>query len=462
MDSACQSLWADANVWPLPRKPPLVAIIGGIGRSGIVEAALKDPGVTDRAMLRLEPDCAPPCDALLWRLETAGGDALNSAAVVRLWRRRPFALTVRLVQYVPESAAPTILDEGTIGTRTARETFLTALDRLAMRFVRDAVRGRGRGPASAPPAPPSHGKPAWLDRMGTRWRDLLMTERWALGTSSADLSQVLTGAAELGSVAWFDPPDDRHYLADPFPWFGTGRILCEDMPLDGVVGRIVAVGVVQGRLTEPAAILDDGAHHSYPNTFQADGVTCCMPEAADRGATCIYRLDPDGALIPLCRVAPHARLADPTLFRHAGRFWIACTDLDLGDHDNLCLLHAASLAGPWTPHARWPVRIDVRGARCAGMVFDVGGALFRPGQDCAATYGAAIAIHRIDRLTERDFAETLTAVLRPDPASPYPHGIHTLVHDGERFWVDGKRFVFDVRTIARKLAGRLASSTGRR
>jgi hypothetical protein len=57
-------------------------------------------------------------------------------------------------------------------------------------------------------------------------------------------------------------------------------------------------------------------------------------------------------------------------------------------------------------------------------------------------------------LTGTDFRETEVARLRPDPTGPFPHGLHTLMHDGERFWVDGKRFVLDPGQFRRKLFGR--------
>jgi hypothetical protein len=347
-----------------------------------------------------------------------------------------------------------VLDEGTIGTRMPRGAFQTTLQRLAMRLVRDAVLGCGRGPAGLPPAGRVYGLPGWLDHMATRWRNRLMSEWWSLGTSDVPIDDVLRGDG-LAAVRWFNPRAGRRYLADPFPWFGTDRILCEDMPMGSGVGRIVAVATQGGQLTAPAIIMDDGFHHSYPCTFQDNGIVYCVPEATERGATRIYELDPDGQLLPVCDVAGNARLADPTLFRHQDRFWLACTDLDLGSHDNLCLLHAPALDGPWTPHARWPVRIDIRGARCAGMVFSRGERLFRPGQDCAATYGAAIAIHQITHLTPAEYTEAVVTVLRPDQRGPFPDGLHTLVHDGTRFWVDGKRFVFDPHAIGAKLAGRI-------
>jgi hypothetical protein len=235
------------------------------------------------------------------------------------------------------------------------------------------------------------------------------------------------------------------------------------MPLSDGVGRIVAVSESNGNLSQPTVLIDDGWHHSYPCTLTDGDTVYCVPESTQRGATRIHRLDADGRLHPVCDVAPHARLADPTLFRWNGLYWLGCTDLDVGGHDNLCLLHASSITGPWTPHARWPVKIDVRGARPAGMVLNRDGRLFRPGQDCAATYGAGVVVHEIKTLTETDFAEVCVAELRPDRSGPFPDGLHTLVHDNERFWVDGKRYVLALGLFRKKLTTRLTkgfASTG--
>jgi hypothetical protein len=448
--------WAAASLLRDVYKSAFVAVLGGIDSSEIVDAALGDTALTEAVMPRFEPTCTPPCDALLWRLETSAGKSLNERGLLeRHWHRPPYALTVRLVQYQPGSMEPEILDEATMGTRGSRGVFKASVDRLVMRLVRDAALGRGRGSAEAIPAVAPHGLPGWLDALRGKWRDRLTVEWWSVGTATASLDSVMCGAG-LGEITWYGAKAGHRYLADPFPWPGTNRILCEEMPLTDGVGRIVSVAETNGELTPPSVLLDDGYHHSYPCTFADGDQVYCIPESTERGATRIFRLDNDGQLIPLIDVAPHFRLADPTLFRWEGRYWLACTDLDLGEHDNLCLLHASSLTGPWKPHARWPVKIDVRGARPAGMLFNSGGRLFRPGQDCAATYGAAVAIHEILSLNETDFQESLVSVLRPDQAGPFPHGLHTLVHDGERFWLDGKRFVLELSIVRRKLLAKVA------
>ena len=445
--------WAEAQFLPRRHAAPRAVVIAGINRSDVVDAALADPILGERVIPQLEPDCAAPCDALLWRCETAAGEPLNHAAVLRrYWHRPPFAMTIRLVEYQPGSCTPAVLDEGTLGTCGPRAGLRTALERLAMRFVRDAALGRGRGAAGTAPAAVATGQGGWLDYQRARWRSRVKVEWWSLGSAAASVESLLAGNG-LGEIRWHSPEAGERYLADPFPWPGTGQILCEDMPTRGGIGRIIALDPASGRTR---VLLDDGAHHSYPCTF-ADGADLyCVPEATGRGMTRIYRLHADGALEPAADPAPHLRLADPTLFRHGGLCWLACTDLDVGSHDNLCLLHAPSPAGPWTPHRRWPVKIDIRSARPAGAVFTYRGRLLRPAQDCAATYGAAVAINEIRTLTETDFQEVPVVVLRPDRNGPFPHGLHTLAHDGERFWVDGKRFVFDPGLAGRKFLSRAA------
>jgi hypothetical protein len=446
--------WPETNFWPAARRAPFVVVLAGIDSSEIVDAALADPALTKAVIPTFEPACTPPCDALLWRLETASGDSLiRPGALRRHWHRAPYAMTLRLAQYQPGSMVPEILDEGTLGTRGRREAFKAAIDRLAMRFVRDAARGCGRGPAASVPAGAVHGPYGWLDAMRAKCNDCLRAEWWSVGTSSAPIERVLSGAG-LGEITWYRTKAAHRCLADPFPWPGTNRILCQEMPLSNGAGRIVAVTETGGTLSPPAILLDDGSHRSYPCTFRDDDTVYCVPESTARGATRIYRLEEDGQFSPMCDPAPHARLADPTLFNRNGIYWLGCTDLDLGSHDNLCLFHAPAITGPWTPHLRWPVKIDIRGARSAGMPFDAGGRLFRPGQDCAATFGAAIAIHEITMLTETEFCESLITVLRPNQSGPFPHGLHTLVHDGERFWVDGKRFVLDLSVCGQKFLSR--------
>jgi hypothetical protein len=74
-----------------------------------------------------------------------------------------------------------------------------------------------------------------------------------------------------------------------------------------------------------------------------------------------------------------------------------------------------------------------------GAPFEHGGEIYRPSQDCSETYGGAVRVDRIARLTPDDYEEETVAVLRPDAKGPYPSGLHTLSALGEWTLIDGKR-----------------------
>lgn len=437
-----------------PQPTPLIA---GLVPSTVLRLAAKG----DTA--RLVPNYAPPCPEPLLRLESADAVALNAVDVIAThWHRPPYAMLVRLVFYAPGSRDGQVLDEAVISTRGSRDAFQQRLESTAMRLVQDALESRSRGPAGLVVAPPkSAGAGGWLDYLVATWQRRLLTEWWSVGMARGPMSAIVKDG-KLGDVHWLRPGVGTAYHADPFPLPGTGQLLVEEMPMNGGVGTIVALAPQEdGGFERARVVLDTGRHHSYPCTYQDETGTYVLPESTERGTTTLYRIGSDGELVPVCPIAPDRALADPTLFRHGSRFWIACTDLDIGEHDNLCLLYSDQLEGPWHPHRCTPVKIDIGGARPAGPLFRVGDALFRPGQDCSRTYGGGIAIHRIDELDAETFRETKVTSLQPDPNGPFPDGLHTLAVDGDRVWVDGKRFILDVPGAFRKLGRRIGLRAGK-
>jgi len=460
-------------------------VVAGLEPSKTMRAALSDLDV------RFEPQTMPPQARILLRMETSTGQPLDRRTIATCWHRPPYTLTLRLARYEPGSTVAEGIDEAVIGTRGTRDEFRLHLERTAALLVRDAIMGRSRGPCGPNLSSPNLSSPKLgspklggphldgphldgrhlgspdlraaskrgrrlggrLDHLRSRWSQRFMSEWWSLGVTATGMADIVANAG-LGRVTWLSPQKGEAYLADPFPWFGTDRILCEEMPMTGGHGRIVAVSI-EGQARSSETILQDAHHHSYPCTFSEAGFTYMLPEATEPGATVLYRLLPNGRLESVCTIDPKRRLGDATLFRHDGLYWIACSDPDIGAYDSLCLLYAEQLHGPWQSHRLNPVRIDVRGARPAGSVFRIGDTLYRPGQNCAATYGAGVTIHTVDVLTPEIYRETPVVALWPDPDGPFPHGLHTLNSDGTRTWIDGKRFVLDWPTLWDKVARRL-------
>jgi hypothetical protein len=430
--------------------------VAGPELAGAALKMLCDVGMRHTTLVHHHWNATPPHPYELLRIEEMDGSPLNSSRIGRRWHRPPYAFPLRLARYAPLSAEPEALDFAVIGTRGTRSEFCERVEGIAARLVEDAIVGASRGHAGlsldTDELRSRHRcRSAAVDHTIAKWHTRLFSEWWSVGMTATPLTDIVrTGAT--GRVQWLSPDRGNAYLADPFPWPGTNMLLCEEMPFSGGNGRIVALAPDwDGLLRHSTVVLETGDHHSYPCAIKDGESIYFLPEATKRGATTLYRLMPGkDEPTPLCAVAPGRRLADPTLFRDADHYWIACTDLDIGTHDNLCLLHAREPTGPWQPHRCTPVKIDICGARPAGPLFRLGSELFRPGQDCARTYGAAVVIHRVEELSPEHYRETVVTRVLPDPRGPFPHGLHTLAAGQEGVWLDGKRFVFDPAGLLRK------------
>ena len=155
---------------------------------------------------------------------------------------------------------------------------------------------------------------------------------------------------------------------------------------------------------------------------------------------------------------------DATLV-HADTWWLFATRADLGPNQSLSIWHAPRIRGPWTAHARNPVKVDVRSSRPGGTPFVVDGALFRPAQDGSRRYGGRIVVNRVDVLTQTEFREIPVAAVEPWPGTSQPDGLHTLSAAGDRLLVDGNAMHLVPAALPRTLAaraGRLRADLRRR
>jgi hypothetical protein len=234
--------------------------------------------------------------------------------------------------------------------------------------------------------------------------------------------------------------------------------LCEYFDHATGLGRLrsLRIGSEGGEVLAEDLSIQVKGHLSYPFSWEQDGRVFCMPEMAASRRQVIFELMPDVPPRAVTTVAEGVEMADPTFFRHNGLCWLAYTDVSIGPHDNLCLMFADDIEGPWTPHPANPVKIDIRSSRPAGPLLAIGGLLLRPAQDCAASYGAALVINEVLECTPFSYRERPIAVLSPDPKGPFPHGLHTIVAAADgRFLVDGKRISISPHVLFRRLARRL-------
>lgn len=232
---------------------------------------------------------------------------------------------------------------------------------------------------------------------------------WSLADASGS-NPVLTAADVPGAVATSVADPFLHRDAD-----GGWRMFFEVdnwSTWKGEIGLATSRDGLAWRCE--GIVLAEPFHLSYPHVFAADdGEIYMIPESSQAAAVRLYR----------ARRYPHdwehvgdlvtgLPFADPTVVRHAGRWWLFA-ETSGGADDTLRLYHAAALAGPWVEHRSSPiVRGDATCARPAGRVVAAAGRLVRFAQNCRPAYGTAVQAREIVRLTVDDYEE------RPLHAAP--------------------------------------------
>jgi hypothetical protein len=262
-----------------------------------------------------------------------------------------------------------------------------------------------------------------------RIRATLCVSDWSVGRIEGPPSQFIDHDRHVEMTHLYAPFKGK-FLADPCILTQDGRryVFFEEYHHDLSRGRVVACELSATGAGPAIRAIEEPHHLSYPHVFEHEGNVYCIPGSESTNKVCLYRSSglPDqweyvDALIEtFCAT-------DITLIKRNATWWLFCTSSETyarGHNSHLYLWFADDLFGPWKAHANNPVKIDVRSARPAGKLFSHDACLYRPAQDCSRTYGGAITINRIDRLTETEFQETVAGIVRP-PLKAYTRGIHT-------------------------------------
>jgi hypothetical protein len=268
------------------------------------------------------------------------------------------------------------------------------------------------------------------------------TPHWCVGWRKLDGPDILT-LRSLPEQQWRVLADDnRRFYADPFPVEHDGRVVVfvEEFPHRTGKGVISAVSFdAIGPVGRPEPVLELPYHLSYPFVFAADGAWWMIPESCAAESVELFRAtDFPRGWVKERTLLRNVVASDATLFQDAGRWWMAATVRDRGGSysDALHLWSAPHFSGPWTPHAKNPVLVDIASARPAGRIVERDGILWRPVQDCRRSYGAALGLARITRLDDQGFEQEVEAILTPGTSWP-GRRLHTLNQAGGFEFIDG-------------------------
>ncbi len=235
-------------------------------------------------------------------------------------------------------------------------------------------------------------------------------QRWALGLYAGPSPLALTEVTGVNPVLdrWQLGGPAVDFVADPFLLRHAGgwALYFEVLPTATQRGEIGYAESLDGRRFDYRGIaLAEPFHLSYPLAFTHQGWYYLLPETLGAGALRLYRsASPAGPFAPLADLLP-GRFADPTLFHHAGRWWLFACPTPEG-HDGLELFCAEDLLGPWRRHPASPiVEGDPRTARPAGRVVEHAGRLYRFAQDCQPRYGSRVVAFEILELCPERYRE---------------------------------------------------------
>jgi hypothetical protein len=242
----------------------------------------------------------------------------------------------------------------------------------------------------------------------------------------------------LSELRFLFPPKDR-FWADPFPVAapdGGHCIFVEEYVYRSQKGHIAVLSLdCDGNLQSCEQAIVTGHHLSYPFLFRWRDELFMVPESMQSHVVQAYRATNfPQEWEPAAVLLQNVSAVDATLVEIDGHWWMFANIAADGTEDrpawntHLYIFHAPAPLGPWTPHARNPVKSDLCGSRPAGALIHSKAGLYRPAQDCSGRYGGAIVVHRISRLTPTEFEEIPVARITPDwaPAVIATHTINSI------------------------------------
>jgi hypothetical protein len=434
----------------------LERLIHGLPRADTVAAAAADEfahfaaGSTEAADVVLDFTDQPRAKSgRIWQVTFDGcqGEAAAIAALVQ--ERTPVVAVVDVVAGVTmlaghpgtRSSGILVLAFGDILARTAT-LLVAALDRMStgkITEVRPAV-------TISTPAVAWFALRSLSFALASRLFHLCYNApHWPVGWRFVDGADVVDLGAHP-AMGWRELPDDgRRFYADPFPVERNGQLhlFVEDFEHRSGRGVISALEFNDtGPVGKPRPVLEASFHLSYPFVFEHRDEMWMIPESCTSGTIDLYRGAPfPDRWVKEATLVAEIVASDATLFEHGGRWWMLATvQDDGGSHsDALYIWSAPDLLGPWAPHRRNPILVDIASARPAGRVVRRAGRLIRPVQDCREGYGAALGLAQITRLDDDDFTQRVEAELRPGPRWP-GRRLHTLNRAGRLECIDGSAF----------------------
>ncbi|MBD3583427.1 glucosamine inositolphosphorylceramide transferase family protein [Flavobacterium selenitireducens] len=186
-------------------------------------------------------------------------------------------------------------------------------------------------------------------------------------------------------------------------------------------------------------VLEEKFHLSYPQVFRHQGKMYMLPETGAAGHVLLYASDNFPYGWKIADTLFKGRFKDPSIYLSDTLSIMVASDDNLSMH----LFTADSLHGKWARKHRVLMGSE---ARPGGRIFESGGSLYLPVQDCSKGYGSSLSLYRFDfSKKETQLVKVKEEFLKAVPEMrEFSYGMHH--YDVQK--VDGRHYyVYDGNNI---------------
>lgn len=226
-------------------------------------------------------------------------------------------------------------------------------------------------------------------------RKIQYNQYWNIGFCEQTPEELIRDK-KLKPVKWLKHSYRDRWFADPFIYKVTESeivVFVEECPMENPKGIICELVIDRKsmRLKERYVMLDLNTHLSYPAYIHYDRKVYVYPENGASGKLNIYEYDEihHKLINPICIL--DEVVADSTILEFNGRYYLSATKFP-DTQEKAYLYDSDSLFGPFKQIGKGPYQISRSCSRQGGNWINVNDRLYRPAQDCAEKYGAALTI----------------------------------------------------------------------
>lgn len=253
--------------------------------------------------------------------------------------------------------------------------------------------------------------------------------------------------------AWLDTPMEfqvlkntwRYWCADPFAFDHNGKTYLFMEVLDKITqkGSIGYRVIENGKVSGIRICLHTGDHMSYPMIYEDNGEIYMIPECFESKRLTVYRAVAFPDQWEPCETLPGEKVVcDTNYLAVDGQKYLLTMPLHglPFQYDRLELY--VRRQGKWESAACNPMTLGADRARNAGHFFRYDGGWIRPSQNCADSYGEAVNLNKVTKISPEGYEEApwkkiTVADIRTDRGCF--DGIHTLNHSRSYDVIDLRR-----------------------